>query len=108
MDYDVIVPSDYMIARLIEEDMLAELNYDNIPNFEKIGEQLQEPELTIPENKYTVPYTWGTLGIIYNTTMVDGAIDSWDAMFDRAVRRQRADDQQLPGRSGRRPAGPGL
>ena len=80
-DYDVIVPSDYMIARLIDEDMLAELNYDNIPNYEKIGEQYKSLSFD-PENKYTVPYTWGTLGIIYNSTMVDGDIDSWDAMFD--------------------------
>ena len=80
-DYDVIVPSDYMIARLIDEGMLAELNYDNIPNYAKIGEQYKSLSFD-PENKYTVPYTWGTLGIIYNSTMVDGDIDSWDAMFD--------------------------
>mgnify|MGYP000818111922 CR=1 FL=1 len=80
-DYDVIVPSDYMIARLIDEGMLAELNYDNIPNYKKIGEQYKSLSFD-PENKYTVPYTWGTLGIIYNSTMVDGDIDSWDAMFD--------------------------
>ncbi len=80
-DYDVIVPSDYMIARLIEEDMLAELNYDNIPNFAKIGDQYKNLSYD-PENKYTVPYTWGTVGIIYNTTMVDKPITSWDAMFD--------------------------
>ena len=79
-DYDVIVPSDYMIARLIDEGMLAELNYDNIPNYEKIGEQYKSLSFD-PENKYTVPYTWGTLGIIYNSTMVDGDIDSWDAML---------------------------
>ena len=80
-DNVVIVPSDYMIARLIDEGMLAELNYDNIPNYEKIGEQYKSLSFD-PENKYTVPYTWGTLGIIYNSTMVDGDIDSWDAMFD--------------------------
>ena len=80
-DYDVIVPSDYMIARLIDEDMLAELNYDNIPNYAKIGDQYKSLSFD-PDNKYTVPYTWGTLGIIYNTTMVDGDITSWDAMFD--------------------------
>ena len=81
VDYDVIVPSDYMISQLIEEDMLAELNYDNIPNFEKIDDRFKNLSYD-PENKYTVPYTWGTLGIIYNSTMVDGDIDSWDAMFD--------------------------
>ena len=67
-DYDVIVPSDYMIARLIEEDMLEELDYSNIPNFELI--------------KYTVPYTWGTVGLIYNTSLVDGEITDWSALYD--------------------------
>lgn len=80
-DFDVIVPSDYMIARLIDEDLLAELDYDNIPNYALIGEQYKGLSYD-PENKYTVPYTWGTLGIIYNETMVDEEIDSWDVMFD--------------------------
>ena len=80
-DYDVIVPSDYMIGRLIAEDMLAELDYSNIPNFGLIDDQYKGLSYD-PDNKYTVPYTWGTLGIIYNTTMVDEPITSWDAMFD--------------------------
>ena len=80
-DYDVIVPSDYMIGRLIAEDMLAELNYDNIPNYALIDDQYKGLSYD-PDNKYTVPYTWGTLGIIYNTTMVDEEITSWDVMFD--------------------------
>ena len=80
-NYDVIVPSDYMISQLIEEDKLAELNYDNIPNFSKIDDRFKNLSYD-PENKYTVPYTWGTLGIIYNSTMVDEPITSWDAMFD--------------------------
>lgn len=80
-DFDVIVPSDYMIARLIDEGLLAELDYGNIPNFALIGDQYKNLSYD-PENKYTVPYTWGTLGIIYNETMVDEEIDSWDAMFD--------------------------
>lgn len=80
-DYDVIVPSDYMIARLIDEDMLAELDYSNIPNYDLIGDQYKGLSFD-PENKYTVPYTWGTLGIIYNTTMVNEPITSWDVMFD--------------------------
>ena len=70
-----------MISQLIEEDMLAELNYDNIPNFSKIDDRFKNLSYD-PENKYTVPYTWGTLGIIYNSTMVDEPITSWDAMFD--------------------------
>ena len=80
-DFDVIVPSDYMIGRLIAEDMLAELNYDNIPNYALIDDTYKGLSYD-PEEKYTVPYTWGSLGIIYNVTMVDEPITSWDAMFD--------------------------
>ena len=80
-DYDVIVPSDYMISRLIEEGMLEELDYSNIPNFELIDERFKNLSYD-PENKYTVPYTWGTVGIIYNEDMVGGEITSWSAMFD--------------------------
>ena len=80
VNYDVIVPSDYMIARLIEEDMLQKLDYSKIPNYEKIGEQYKNLSFD-PNNEYSVPYTWGTLGIIYNTTMVDEPITSWEVMF---------------------------
>ncbi len=82
-DYDVVVPSDYMISQLIEEGLLAELNYENIPNFSQIDDRFKNLSYD-PENKYTVPYTWGTLGIIYNSTMVNGPITSWSAMFDPA------------------------
>ncbi|MBR5572454.1 MAG: extracellular solute-binding protein [Oscillospiraceae bacterium] len=80
-DFDVIVPSDYMVGRLIAEDMLAELNFDNIPNFDLIDERYKHLSFD-PENKYSVPYTWGTVGIIYNTSMVEEPITSWGAMFD--------------------------
>ena len=80
-DYDVIVPSDYMIAQLIEEGMLEELDYNRIPNFSLVDERFQNLSYD-PENKYTVPYAWGTLGIIYNTAMVDGEITSWSALYD--------------------------
>ena len=80
-DYDVVVLSDYMISRLIEEEMLEELDYNNIPNFALIDERFQNLSYD-PENKYTVPYTWGTVGIIYNEDMVGGEITSWNAMFD--------------------------
>ena len=78
---DVIVPSDYMISQLIEEDMLQPLDYSKIPNFDKIADRFKNLSYD-PENQYTVPYAWGTLGIIYNTTMVDEPITSWSAMFD--------------------------
>lgn len=80
VNYDVIVPSDYMIGRLIKEGRLQPLDYSKIPNYEKIDPQYKNLNFD-PNNEYTVPYTWGTLGIIYNTTMVDGPIDSWEVMF---------------------------
>ena len=80
-DYDVVVPSDYMIAKLIEEGMLEELDYGNIPNFDLIDERFKHLSYD-PENIYTVPYTWGTLGIIYNTNMVNEEITSWSALYD--------------------------
>jgi len=80
-NFDVVVPSDYMISQLIEEDMLQPLDYSKIPNFEKIAGRFKNLSYD-PENLYTVPYTWGTLGIIYNTTMVDEPITSWSALFD--------------------------
>ena len=80
-DYDVIVPSDYMISRLIEEDMLQPLDYSQIPNFALIDDRFKNLPYD-PANEYTVPYTWGTLGIIYNTTMVEEEITSWSALYD--------------------------
>ena len=69
VSYDIIIPSDYMIARLIEEDMLEELDFSNIPNYQYIDEAYKNTAYD-PENKYSVPYTWGTVGIIYNTKYV--------------------------------------
>ncbi len=80
-DYDVIVPSDYMISLLMEEGMLEKLDYDQIPNFSLIDDRFKNLPYD-PANEYTVPYTWGTVGIIYNTTMVAEPITSWGAMFD--------------------------
>ena len=81
-DYDVVIPSDYMIARMIEEDMLEPLNFDNIPNFADIDPELKNPEYD-PENLYSVPYMWGLMGVIYNKTMVDEAdLGSWDLLWN--------------------------
>ncbi len=80
-DYDVVVPSDYMIGQMVQEGLLAELNFDNIPNYSLIDPQYKNLAYD-PDNKYSVPYTWGTLGIIYNSTMVEEEIDSWGALFD--------------------------
>ena len=80
-DYDVVVPSDYMIAKLLEEDMLEELDYGNIPNFSLIDDRFKHLSYD-PENRYTVPYTWGTVGLIYNANMVEEEITSWSALYD--------------------------
>ena len=82
--YDVVCPSDYMIQKMIENDLVAELNYDNIPNAKKnIGEQYWEQSKQFdPENKYSVPYCWGTVGILYNKTMVDEPVDSWSILWN--------------------------
>ncbi len=79
---DVIIPSDYMIARLISEDMLLPLNFDNIPNYRYIDENFKNTAYD-PENIYSVPYTWGTVGILYNTKYVDEAdITGWELLWN--------------------------
>ena len=79
---DVIFPSDYMIARMIQEDMLLPINYDNIPNYQYIDENFRNTAYD-PENKYSVPYTWGTVGIIYNTKYVDEAdVTGWELLWN--------------------------
>ncbi len=81
--YDVVCPSDYMIQRMIENDLLAEINFDNIPNIKNIGSTYMKTSQQFdPENKYSVPYCWGTVGILYNKTMVDEPIDSWSVLWD--------------------------
>lgn len=82
--YDVVCPSDYMIKKMIENDLLAEINYDNVPNAKaNIGQQYWDMSKEFdPGNKYSVPYCWGTVGILYNKTMVDGPVDSWSILWD--------------------------
>ena len=81
--YDVICPSDYMIQRMIENELLSEINFDNIPNLKNIGKQyLEQSRQFDPENKYSVPYCWGTVGILYNKMMVDEPVDSWSILWD--------------------------
>ena len=83
-NYDVICPSDYMIQKMIQNDLLQELNFDNLPNAKaNIGAQYYEQSQEFdPENKYSIPYCWGTVGILYNKTMVNGPIDSWSVLWD--------------------------
>lgn len=80
-DYDIVVPSDYMISRMIGEDMLLKLDYNNIPNFSYIKDVYINPEYD-PTNEYTVPYLWGIVCLIYNTEMINEEITSWGALWD--------------------------
>ena len=85
--YDAVCPSDYMIQRMMENGLLAEIDFDNIPNIKYIGEEYMEQSRQFdPENKYSVPYCWGTVGILYNKTMVDGPVDSWEILWDEKYR----------------------
>ena len=81
-DYDVIIPSDYMVSRMIQEDMLAELDFANIPNFQYIDKDFKNPDYDT-ENKYSVPYTWGLVGLFYNTDYVTAEeAQSWSLLWD--------------------------
>ena len=79
--YDAVCPSDYMIQRMIESDLLAEIDYDNIPNIKYIDDVYMEFSTQFDEeNRYSVPYLWGTVGILYNKNMVDEPVDSWEIL----------------------------
>ena len=81
--YDVIIPSDYMVARLISEGLLLPLDFANIPNYQYIDEAYKNTAYD-PDNTYSVPYTWGTVGVIYNSAYVDEAdTGSWDLLWNR-------------------------
>ena len=87
ISYDVVCPSDYMIQRMIENDLLAEINWDNVPNIKNIDPTYMEQSKSFdPENKYSVPYCFGTVGILYNKTMVDEPIDSWNVLWDETYK----------------------
>ena len=82
--YDVVCPSDYMIQKMIANDLLQELDFEQLPNASaNIGAQYWEQAKEFdPEGKYSVPYCWGTVGILYNKTMVDEPVDSWSVLWD--------------------------
>ncbi len=91
--YDIIIPSDYMIAKMAEEGMLEELDYDDIPNIKYIDEQYRFEDFD-PEGKYSVPYTWGTVGIIYNKAKLaeegipEEDVATWDVFWDDRFKGQ--------------------
>ena len=80
-NYDVIIPSEYMISKMIAEDMLEELDFSNIPNFENIDGQFRDPPYD-PGSKHSVPYTWGTVGLFYNKDHVQEEVTSWALLWD--------------------------
>lgn len=81
INYDLLFPSDYMIEKMIKEDMLLELDHSKIPNMTNLDETYLDASYD-PGNKYSIPYMWGTVGILYNTEKVDEEITSWDVLFD--------------------------
>ena len=90
VSYDIIIPSDYMIDYFVKNDLLCEINFDNIPNYKNIGEDFRDLYYD-PENKYTVPYTFGTVGIIYNANVVDAEDvigHGWDVMWNEKYKDQ--------------------
>ncbi len=80
-NYDIIIPSDYMISKMINEGMLEKLDFENIPNFANIDEQFRDPAYD-PGCAYSVPYTWGTVGLFYNTDHVHEEVTSWSILWD--------------------------
>ena len=78
---DIVIPSVYLVERFIAEDLLAELDFSNIPNFKYVEKAAQNRTFD-PENKYSVPYFIGTVGIVYNTKLVDEPVDSWGILWN--------------------------
>ncbi|MBE5801246.1 MAG: spermidine/putrescine ABC transporter substrate-binding protein [Clostridiales bacterium] len=79
--FDLVFPSEYMVERMLAKDLLAEINYDNVPNAQYTLPNLLNPSYD-PNNAHSIPYMWGTVGILYNTTMVDEVVDSWGILWD--------------------------
>jgi len=86
-NYDVVIPSEYMIDRMIKEDMLHKINFDNIPNYKYIDDKFKNLAYD-PNNEYSVPYMWGTLGLMYNKKMVTEPVDSWSILWDEKYKNQ--------------------
>ncbi len=86
-NYDVAFPSDYMIEKMIKEDMLLKIDMNNIPNYKHIDSDFKNLDFD-PNNEYSVPYMWGTVGILYNKQIVKEDIDSWKALWDSKYEKQ--------------------
>lgn len=85
--YDVVIPSDYMIKRMADEGMLAEIDVSKLENYPLIADNYKGLEYD-PDNKYSVPYMWGTVGILYNTTMVEEDVTSWSILWNEKYARK--------------------
>lgn len=85
--YDLVVPSEYMLQRMIQEDMLQPIDYPNVPNLKNVDNRFLHMAFD-PNQKFSVPYFWGTVGILYNKTMVKKPPTSWNALWDPQYRRQ--------------------
>lgn len=86
-NYDIVIPSDYMIERMINEDLLEKLDFSNIPNYSNILDEYRDLYFD-PNNEYSVPYNVGMVGLIYNTKMVDEVPDSWSIMWSEKYKGQ--------------------
>lgn len=85
--YDLVFPSDYMIEKMIKENLLQKLDYNNIPNYKNIDEKFKKQPYD-PKDQYSVPYFWGTFGILYNKEMVKDPVDSWDILWNEKYKGQ--------------------
>ena len=79
--YDLIFPSDYMVEKMLAEDLLEKIDFNNVPNYKYIGEDYKNLSYD-PTNEYSVPYMWGTIGILYDADRVDEPVDSWNILWD--------------------------
>lgn len=80
-NYDIAFPSDYMIEKMITNDLIQKINFENIPNYKNIDDKFKNLGYD-SNNEYSVPYMWGTVGIVYNKTMVDDVVDSWNILWN--------------------------
>lgn len=87
VSYDVIFPSDYMVEKMINNDLLEKLDLAQIPNYENIDARFKDLPYDA-NNEYSIPYMWGTVGIVYNKTMVDEPVDSWDILWNEKYKDQ--------------------
>ncbi|AQM58732.1 ABC transporter substrate-binding protein [Clostridium baratii] len=86
-NYDLVVPSDYMIEKMIKENLVEKIDFNNIPNYKYIGKEFRNLPYD-PKDQYSVPYMWGTIGIVYNTKIVKKPVDSWNILWDKDYKDQ--------------------